>query len=588
MIGRSGAGEGPSLLLNGHIDVVPAEQPDRWASPPFEPRRDGDRLYGRGAGDMKGGFAMAALALDALRATAPDAIAGPLTFVSVIEEECTGNGTLAAARAGVLADAVILPEPTGLELLLAGVGILWLDVVITGRSAHAEAADRVVNPVDLAIRVVEALRDLEREMNAEIELSMDGVAHPYNINVGTFVAGDWPSSVPAIATLRLRVGHPTAWTADEAEARVRRAIARDRRTVAPGPSPGDPAFGLPRAGVRAAAGRSARGARGGGARVGARRPTPGDPDGEHDRCAALPERLRRPGALLRTGRARHPRDRRVGRAVVDRRRRANAGALHRRLVRGRALMSDVPSLSILEPVKLRSGGEHVADRLVTAIALGEFVPGQRLPSERELASTLGVSRTTVREAIQRLAALGYVDVRRGRTGGAFVLEGMGPEANEMIRRTLLPEWSNLEGLLDFRQLIEPLIARTAASRIAAADAAAIRDALSEYVDAGDDREASRAADQAVHAAIAKATGNPYLASLSGQIRRQISLGFGAEPYSRAIRARAVKDHTALAEAVIGGKAATAGRIAERHFRLTETVLRDLVSRIDERANGAQP
>ncbi|HEY6679700.1 MAG TPA: M20/M25/M40 family metallo-hydrolase, partial [Actinomycetota bacterium] len=222
VIGRSGAGQGPSLLLNGHIDVVPAEQPDRWASPPFEPRRDGDRLYGRGAGDMKGGFAMAILALDALRATAPDAIAGPLTFVSVIEEECTGNGTLAAARAGVLADAVILPEPTGLELLLAGVGILWLDVVITGRSAHAEAADRVVNPVDLAIRVVEALRDLEREMNADIEPSMDGVAHPYNINVGTFAAGDWPSSVPAIATLRLRVGHPTAWTADEAEARVRR------------------------------------------------------------------------------------------------------------------------------------------------------------------------------------------------------------------------------------------------------------------------------------------------------------------------------------------------------------------------------
>jgi DNA-binding FadR family transcriptional regulator len=158
----------------------------------------------------------------------------------------------------------------------------------------------------------------------------------------------------------------------------------------------------------------------------------------------------------------------------------------------------------------------------------------------------------------------------------------------MIRRTLLPEWSNLEALLDFRQLIEPLIARTAASRIAPADAGAIREALRGYVDAGDDREASRAADQAVHAAIAKAAGNPYLASLSGQIRRQISLGFGAEPYSREIRARAVKDHTALVEAVIAGKATTAGRIAERHFRLTETVLRDLVSRIRERsAGGAQ-
>jgi len=248
-------------------------------------------------------------------------------------------------------------------------------------------------------------------------------------------------------------------------------------------------------------------------------------------------------------------------------------------------MSAVPGPSFLEPVKLRSGGEHVADRLVTAIALGEFVTGQRLPSERDLAATLGVSRTTVREAIQRLAALGYVDVRRGRTGGAYVLEGMGPEATEMIRRTLLPEWSNLEALLDLRQLIEPLIARTAASRIAPADTGAIRDALRRYVDAGDDREASRAADAAVHTTIANATGNPYLAGLSGQIRRQISLGFGAEPYSREIRARAVKDHTALTEAVIAGKATTAGRIAERHFRLTETVLRDLVTRIGQRDGG---
>lgn len=224
VIGHYGTGDGRSLLLNGHIDVVPAEQPHLWTSPPFEPRRDGDRLYGRGAGDMKGGFAMAALALEALRATAPEAIAGPLTFASVIEEECTGNGTLASARDGVLADGVILPEPTGLDLLLAGVGILWLDVDLTGKSAHAESADRAVNPVDLALRVVGALRNLEREMNADIEISMDGVAHPYNINVGTFSAGDWPSSVPASATLRLRVGHPSSWAADDAEARVGRAI----------------------------------------------------------------------------------------------------------------------------------------------------------------------------------------------------------------------------------------------------------------------------------------------------------------------------------------------------------------------------
>ena len=104
---------------------------------------------------------MAALALDALRAAAPDAIAGPLTFVSVIEEECTGNGTLAAARAGVLADAVIAPgaDRTGAPAR-RGRDRVARASSSSRRSAHAEAADRVVNPVDLAIRVVEALRDL--------------------------------------------------------------------------------------------------------------------------------------------------------------------------------------------------------------------------------------------------------------------------------------------------------------------------------------------------------------------------------------------------------------------------------------------
>lgn len=224
VVGRLGGDRGPALLLNGHIDVVPAGRPELWTSPPFEPRRDGDRLYGRGTGDMKGGFAMATLALDALLAVEPDAIAGSLTFLSVIEEECTGNGTLAAARAGVLADAVILPEPTNLGMLLAGVGIVWLDVVIDGRSAHAESADRAVNPVDLAFTVIDALHGLEREMNADIEPSMQGVEHPYNINIGGIEAGDWHSSVPARATVRLRVGHPTAWSTDEAIARVRGAI----------------------------------------------------------------------------------------------------------------------------------------------------------------------------------------------------------------------------------------------------------------------------------------------------------------------------------------------------------------------------
>jgi GntR family transcriptional regulator, transcriptional repressor for pyruvate dehydrogenase complex len=237
--------------------------------------------------------------------------------------------------------------------------------------------------------------------------------------------------------------------------------------------------------------------------------------------------------------------------------------------------------SVLEPVRMRSAGEHVADRLVTAIALGEFVPGQRLPTERELSAMLGVSRATVREAMQRLSALGYVEIRRGRTGGAYVQSGWGPEAAEMISRTLLPGWETFERLFDFRRLIEPLIARTAAERRSRSDVPAIESALEAYRAAGTDREASRAADQALHIAIAAAAHNPYLTRLSEQIRREISLGFGAEPYSPSIRARAIRDHSALAAAVIAGEATRASTLADKHFRLTERTLRDLHARIDE-------
>src|SRR6266571_8591495 len=75
--------------------------------------------------------------------------------------------------------------------------------------------------------------------------------------------------------------------------------------------------------------------------------------------------------------------------------------------------------ALLTPMPMRTAGERVAERFVTAIALGEFVSGQRLPTERELAALLAVSRTTVREAIQRLQASGYVRTRRGRGGGTF-------------------------------------------------------------------------------------------------------------------------------------------------------------------------
>jgi GntR family transcriptional repressor for pyruvate dehydrogenase complex len=239
---------------------------------------------------------------------------------------------------------------------------------------------------------------------------------------------------------------------------------------------------------------------------------------------------------------------------------------------------------LLAPLTLRTAGERIAERFVTAIALGEFVPGQALPSERELAAMLEVSRTTVREALQRLHAAGYVTTRRGRGGGTFVQANAGPHADEMIRRTLVPAWAELSEVLDFRQLIEQQIARTAAERRDEHDIAAIQAAVAAY-DRAPDREASRLADSTLHQAIAQAAHNGRLTALSMAARREVSFGFDAEPWSPEVRKRALHQHPEMARAVIDGDAETAARVTAEHFSLTEDSLRELHARIRLRTEG---
>lgn len=234
----------------------------------------------------------------------------------------------------------------------------------------------------------------------------------------------------------------------------------------------------------------------------------------------------------------------------------------------------------LKPLAIRTAGERIADRFVTAIALGQFVPEQRLPSERELAVMLQVSRATVREALGRLASGGYTTARRGRGGGTFVTANWGPDSEDRIRRTLVPQWERFEQLLDFRNIIEQQVARVAAQRRTRQDVTDIKAALRAYENAGDDRASSSLADLAVHRAVAAATHNEYLLALSLQTRRDISLGFGAEPYSASVRGRALDQHPRLADAVINGDPDGAAAVAGTHFSLTEDKLRELHDRVD--------
>lgn len=250
---------------------------------------------------------------------------------------------------------------------------------------------------------------------------------------------------------------------------------------------------------------------------------------------------------------------------------------------------DIPevgaSASWGEPIVTQSVADHVADRLVTAIALGVYVPLQQLPSERELASMLGVSRTSVRDALGRLTADGYLEVRRGRYGGYFVLSDWGPSSAEQVRRHLVPKWTEFEHLFDARSLLEPLIAHTAAERRTAEDCVDIAAAVQAYSDAPD-HDASRQADGNLHFVIAKSTHNPLLIKLSVDLRTKISLNLGAEPYSDEVRRTAIEQHKDLAAAVVEGRADDAATIAAGHFTLSENLIRDLVRRAQETEQGS--
>jgi GntR family transcriptional regulator, transcriptional repressor for pyruvate dehydrogenase complex len=234
----------------------------------------------------------------------------------------------------------------------------------------------------------------------------------------------------------------------------------------------------------------------------------------------------------------------------------------------------------------RNAAQQIADRVVTAIALGGFGEDQKLPSEREMAEMLGASRPTIREAFQRLESLGLIEIRRGRLGGAYVLPLDWSVAQEAVRRTLLPAWAEFEVLFDFRTLIESLVAATAAQRRTPADIVAVNAALEAYRSAGDSREASRAADEALHRAIAAATQNRYLLELSVELRIKVSLGFQAEPYTPALRERALEQHPALVDAVVAGDADLAGRLAAEHFGLTEEMYRLVFAHVNHSPLGS--
>ncbi len=196
---------GRSLILNAHVDVVPTGPVEMWSAPPFDPVIRNGWMYGRGSADMKAGLAANMFALDAIRAAgfAPTAT---IHVQSVVEEESTGNGTLATSVRGYRADAVVCPEPEDEMLVRANAGVVWFSVRTTGRPAHTRVMSEGFNAIDAAYGVIGALRQLEAQWNSERAQHryFEELEHPINLNVGRIEGGDWNSMVPAWCTVHFR------------------------------------------------------------------------------------------------------------------------------------------------------------------------------------------------------------------------------------------------------------------------------------------------------------------------------------------------------------------------------------------------
>lgn len=225
-----GRGDGATLILNGHVDVVPPGDEALWTHPPFGGVVEGGHIHGRGALDTKAGLLAGLFAMRAVR-DAGVALAGDVHLQSVVGEEDGGLGTLAAVLRGYTGDGAVVMEPTGLAVAPAQAGAFNFRLRVPGRAAHGAVREEGVSAIENAMVLYRAILDLESARNHE--LAGDPLYRryrmPFPICVGTIRGGDWASSVPDHAALEGRYGVAPGEDADEACRTLEAAVAEAAR-----------------------------------------------------------------------------------------------------------------------------------------------------------------------------------------------------------------------------------------------------------------------------------------------------------------------------------------------------------------------
>ncbi|MBA3450031.1 MAG: M20/M25/M40 family metallo-hydrolase, partial [Chloroflexia bacterium] len=192
-----GSGQGPTLMLLGHADVVSAGE--GWTVAPFSALRRIGAIYGRGAADMKAGMAAAVAALEILRA-ADIRLRGDVIVASVVDEEAGGMGTLAVVDRGYRADGAIIPEPTDLTVAPLCRGILWGRLTVPGRASHIEMPQPhwrdggAVDAIALGRVFLDAIDGLNTRWAGDPSKRHPLLPLPCQVNVSMLAAGEFPTA----------------------------------------------------------------------------------------------------------------------------------------------------------------------------------------------------------------------------------------------------------------------------------------------------------------------------------------------------------------------------------------------------------
>ncbi|MDR8410664.1 FCD domain-containing protein [Nonomuraea sp. 3-1Str] len=234
-------------------------------------------------------------------------------------------------------------------------------------------------------------------------------------------------------------------------------------------------------------------------------------------------------------------------------------------------------MTVLRPVRAGNAFEETVERLLQAIKLGVVPPGAKLPPERELAVRLGISRVTLREAIRALQEAGYLDVRRGRYGGAFVTY-VPPEPGTGDLRRVVADMgtADLTDALTFRMAVEcGAAAVLAASELTDERRAVLRRRLADLDEAR--AEDYRRLDTAFHLSIAELTGSALLAATCADARLRVGDLLNAIPMLQVNLQHSASQHQAIVAAILAGDPEAARRAVAEHLEGTAALLRAFLS-----------